>query len=178
MIAAWASFIGYQAVWFVAVIFAGRGQWWPGVLAALAFLAWQLAVAPKRLGVTGVLLVALACGLVIDGIVSLLRFADYAAPSPSLPPGGAPLWILGLWACFAMTLSGPLKVLGERPWLAVVLGALGGPLAYAGASRGWDALTFHPPQWHGLAVLATGWAFAMPLLARLTHRWALVRSTP
>jgi hypothetical protein len=176
MIASWSSFIGYQLVWFIAVIFAGRGQPWPGVAAALAFIAWQIGIAPRRLGSAGVLLMALACGASIDGLVRGLDLADYAAATPALPPDGAPLWILGLWGCFSLTLAGPLRVLGTRPWLAVVLGAIGGPLAYAGAARGWDALRFHAPEWQALAVLATGWAIAMPLLAALSRRWSLVRT--
>jgi hypothetical protein len=167
--------IGYQLVWFVAVIFAGRGQPWPGVLSAIAFLAWQVGVAPRRRGALAVLSIALACGVVIDGLMRGLRFADYAAGAPALPPGGAPLWILGLWACFSLTLSGPLRALGDYPWLAVVLGAIGGPLAYAGAARGWDALTFNAPAWRGFVVLGIGWALAMPLLARLSHRWLPTR---
>lgn len=175
MIAGWSSFIGYQLVWFVAVIFAGRGQPWPGVVAALAFVAWQLAVSPQRRAALQVLAVAVVSGVVIDGLVRGLHLADYAAAVPALPADGAPLWILGLWACFSLTLGGPLRALGTRPLLAAVLGGIGGPLAYAGAARGWDALTFHAPEWQALALLGVGWAVAMPLLAALTHRWSIVR---
>lgn len=178
MMALWANIIGYQLVWFVAVIFAGRGEPWPGVAAALAFVAWQIAVSQHRRAGLRVLAIALVCGVVIDGLVRGLHLADYAAAVPALPGGGAPLWILGLWACFSLTLSGPLRALGTRPWLAVVLGGIGGPLAYAGAARGWDALVFQAPAWRALALLAVGWAVAMPLLATLTHRWSLVRTMP
>ena len=176
MIATWTSLIGYQVVWFVAVIFAGRGQPWPGVLAALVFVVWQLGVTTQRRSAVWVLAIALVCGVVIDGLVRGLHLADYAAASPSVPVGGAPAWILGLWACFSLTLNGPLRALGTRPVLAVVLGGIGGPLAYAGAARGWDALTFHAPAWRALAVLGVGWAVAMPLLAALSHRWSLART--
>ena len=40
----WANLIGYQLVWFSAVIGAGRGLAWPGVAAAGVFVAAQLAV--------------------------------------------------------------------------------------------------------------------------------------
>jgi hypothetical protein len=176
MIAAWSNIIGYQLVWFVAVIFAGRGQPWPGVIAALVFVTWQVAVSPQRRAALQVLVIAVVCGVVIDGLVHGLRLADYAAAAPALPGGGAPLWILGLWACFSLTLGGPLRALGTRPLLAVVLGGIGGPLAYAGAARGWDALTFHAPEWQALALLAVGWAVAMPLLAALSHRWSSARA--
>jgi hypothetical protein len=176
MMAAWASFIGYEVVWFVAVVFAGRGVAWPGVIAALVFVGWQLGVSRHRRAAVQVLAIAVACGVVIDGLVHGLHLADYAAAAPALPPGGAPLWILGLWACFSLTLGGPLRVLGTRPLLAVVLGGIGGPLAYAGAAHGWDALAFRAPEWQALALLGIGWAVAMPLLAMLPHRWSIVRT--
>jgi hypothetical protein len=175
MIAIWASLIGYQLVWFVAVIFAGRGEPWPGVVAALLFVGWQLGVSARPRAALQVVAMAVLCGLAIDGLVRGFHLADYAAASPALPANGAPLWILGLWACFSLTLGGPLRALGTRPWLAVLLGGIGGPLAYAGAARGWDALTFQVPAWRALAVLAVGWAVAMPLLATLTHRWTRQR---
>lgn len=171
MIALWASLIGYQVVWFVAVIFAGRGEPWPGVIAALLFVGWQLGVSTRPRAALRVVAIAVLCGLAIDGLIRGLHLADYAAGTPALPAGGAPLWILGLWACFSLTLGGPLRALGTRPLLAMLLGGIGGPLAYAGAARGWDALTLQAPAWRALAVLAVGWAVAMPLLAALTHRW-------
>jgi hypothetical protein len=42
MMAVLASFIGHEVVWFVAVIFAGRGEAWPGVIAALT-RRWSIA---------------------------------------------------------------------------------------------------------------------------------------
>jgi hypothetical protein len=177
MMAAWASFIGYEVVWFVAVVFAGRGEPWPGVIAAVLFVGWQLGVLPHRRAALQVLAIAVLCGVVIDGLVHGLHLADYAAAAPALPTGGAPLWILCLWACFSLTLGGPLRALGTRPLLAVVLGGIGGPLAYAGAAHGWEALTFRAPEWQALALLGIGWGVAMPLLAALTHRWSMTRAT-
>lgn len=40
----WVSLIGYQLVWFAAVIGASRGLAWPGVLGMLVFATSQLAV--------------------------------------------------------------------------------------------------------------------------------------
>jgi hypothetical protein len=38
----------YQATWFASVIGAGHGLWWPGVLCAVLFALWRLAVSPQR----------------------------------------------------------------------------------------------------------------------------------
>ena len=63
-----------------------------------------------------------------------------------------------------------LGYLHRRLLLAAVFGAIGGPLAYLGAARGWDVVQFAQPQWHSLLALAAGWAVAMPLLAWLARR--------
>ena len=79
--------------------------------------------------------VAVASGVVIDGTLRALA-AGCATPrrDPAFPPHGAPLWILCLWAAFALTLTRSLAWLMRRPWLAALLGALGAPLAYASAA--------------------------------------------
>lgn len=167
----WANFLGYQAVWFAAVIGAGHRLWWPGAAAGLVFVVWQLGVSRQRSADLKLLGVALMLGCTIDGLLAVSGWARHAAPTPALPPGGAPLWILALWASFSLTLNSSLGYLRGYPMIAMVLGAVGGPLAYAGAARGWQALVFEVPAWRGLAWLACGWALAMPLLAMLARRW-------
>jgi hypothetical protein len=54
----------------------------------------------------------------------------------------------------------------------LLLGAIGGPLAYLGASRGWHVTAFVEPLWPALLWLAAGWGLATPLLARLAQRWS------
>lgn len=173
----WASFIGYQLVWFAAVMGAGRGVAWPGIVAALAFAACRLAVGYGRALDLRLIAVALACGMLIDGVAASQRLIHYAASSPALPPGGAPLWILALWSAFALTLTRSLAWLAGRRWLAALLGAFGAPAAYLSAARGWHALIFMPPEWRGLLWLAVGWAIASAALAALLTR-ALRAGTP
>ena len=169
---AWGNLGGYQVVWFAAVIGAGRGVAWPAVLTAAVFIAWQLALSPRRGRELRLLMVALALGVLIDGGLSLSGLARYATPAPALPAGAAPLWIVCVWMSFAMTVSESLAFLQTRPWLAAVVGAVGGPLAYLGAGRGWSAVTFITPGMFGLIVLALAWALAMPLLSTLAARWS------
>jgi hypothetical protein len=77
--------------------------------------------------------VALVIGLIWDSSMSRLGWIAYAEPGPL--PGIAPVWILALWALFAMVLREPLRWLHKRLPLAALLGALGGPLSYAAAER-------------------------------------------
>ncbi len=172
----WANAIGYQIVWFSAVIGAGRGLWWPGVAAAAAFALLHMALCrqtPAQRAVDFRLVaVALVCGLIMDGALAQSGLADYAADSPALPAGAPPLWLLSIWASFALTLRHSMRFLLGRPLLALSLGAIGGPLAYLGAARGWGAIVFAEPRWMAVVALVVGWAIAIPLLTMLASRWS------
>ena len=165
--------LAYQATWFVAVIGAGRGSWWPGVLAAALFALWRLAVSPARALELRLLLAALGIGLLLESVWVGSGLLDYAA----WPWAGPPAWILALWCAFALVVVPLLGYLHRRPWLAAAFGAIGGPLAYLGAASGWDALRFSEPRWHALLALGAGWALAMPALAALAAR-GLQRDIP
>jgi hypothetical protein len=172
----WYNLIGYQIVWFSAVIGAGRGLWWPGVIAAAIFIPLHLALASQsRVGrVTDFKLMALALviGALLDGSIATSGLARYAANGLTLTSGGAPLWILSMWASFALTLRHSMTFLLGRPILALLFGAIGGPLAYAGASRGWHVIDFVEPRWMALLALSMGWGLAIPLLTMLARRWS------
>jgi hypothetical protein len=164
----WASLIGYQLVWFTAVMGAGRGLAWPGIVAALLYAAGQLAT--TRLYKTNLLLMAIAIvmGLMVDSGLIRAGLARFAAPWPIT--GMAPAWILALWVAFSLTFTQSLAYLQTRLWLAALLGALGGPLAYIGAQRGWHAIAFANPSWRALVYLSVSWGLATPVLAWLARR--------
>ncbi|MFN3310475.1 MAG: DUF2878 family protein [Thermomonas sp.] len=168
----WLTLLAYQATWFAAVIGAGHGLWWPGVAAAALFAAWRLAVSPRRALELRLVLVALALGLALETLWVRGGLLEYRATWPWL---AAPGWILALWLAFALTLLGYLQ---RHLGLAALLGAIGGPLAYWGAARGWGVARFPDPAWHGLLALAAGWALAMPLLSWLARRGLQAESTP
>lgn len=172
----WVNAIGYQIVWFSAVIGAGRGLWWPGVSAAIAFVLLHLALCPQTPAQRAVdvrlMLVALLCGLIMDGSLARSGLADYAANPLALSSGGPPLWILAIWASFALTLRHSMTFLLGRPLIGLLLGAIGGPLAYLGAARGWGAVAFAEPRWMAIVALVIGWAIAIPLLTTLASRWS------
>ena len=163
----WLSLIGDQAVWFVAVIGAGHGLAWPGVLGMLVYALVQLACARNVRVDLALLAAGLVMGFLLDGALSRSGLVDYAAgwPNPALAPG----WILALWVSFALTFSQSLRYLQTRLWLAALLGLVGGPLAYLGAARGWQVVTFAEPTWRALLTLALGWALATPALAWLAR---------
>ena len=153
----WLNLLGYQAAWFIAVGFAARGLAWPGMLACLGFAAISWWASSQRRSDLHLILAALACGLLLDGVLAATGWLRYAAPLPALP---GPAWIATLWVAFAMTLQHSLRWLLARPLAAVLFGAIGGPLAYWGASRGFDAVAFAAPVRATLA-LALGWGISM-----------------
>ncbi len=168
--------VAYQLVWFATVLGAGRGLWWPGPLAALGFLALHLGVFVRDGGERRrdlvLVVAAVACGLVIDGVLSASGAIVFAPAAPALPTGGAPLWMLTLWGAFALTLRHSLRSVTARPLLAASLGAIGGPLAYLGAARASGVLAFPEPRGMTLIMLAAGWCLALGLLALLASRHA------
>ena len=74
----------------------------------------------------------------------------------------APLWIIALWCHFATTVPtfAPLR---SRPVIAFVLGAIGGPLAYAGGMK-MGAAAFHPEPWISWLSIAVVWGIALLLM--------------
>jgi hypothetical protein len=168
---AWANFIGYQLVWFAVVGTAPGSRPWLGLAAAGVFMATQMSVSDHRALDLRLLAAAFVLGLAIDGTLSELGWIRYDAPGPALPPGGAPLWILVLWMSFSLTLTRSLAWLCGHPVWAAVFGAIGGPLAYWSAARGFHAVRFVPPSHRAIAGLAAGWSAAISVLFYAARRW-------
>jgi hypothetical protein len=171
-----ANFVGYQLVWFAVVGTAGGSRPWLGLAAAGVFIALQCALSDRRLLDLRLLMMSFVCGLAIDGTLSALNWIRYASPAPALPPGGAPLWILALWTSFSLTLTRSLAWLSGHPLWAAVFGAIGGPIAYWSAARGFHAVRFVPPSYRAIGALAAGWSAAMTVLFYIVRRWS--RSAP
>lgn len=161
----WLNLIGYQLVWLASVYFAANGRPIIGMAVAGAFVLAQLAFSRQRGNDARLVVAALAACLLIDGALAGSGWLHYASDDAGWI---APAWMLALWAAFAMTWNHSLTFLRGRLAWAVAFGALGGPLAYAGAARGFDAVQFNAPVWRAVLVLAVAWAIAMPLLAALS----------
>lgn len=165
----WLNALGYQATWIAAVVGAGLGWWWAGPAICALFVAWHFRATPWPAADLRLLGLAVLVGFVVDTLWlqgGLLRFAA-AVPSPDW----APVWILALWAAFALTLNHCLGALQGRPWLAAALGLVGGPLAYWIAARTWSAAELLAPPWTVLACIGVAWAVLTPLLLGLAARW-------
>jgi len=165
----WANVIGNQLVWLCAVIGAGHGLRWPALVAAAVYVGSQLAQSAQPSVELKLMLVAIGCGLVVDGLAGASGWVLYAAGNDSA--WIAPVWILALWAAFAMTLTVSFAVLQRHLVAAALVGLLLAPLAYLSAARGWSSVVFAAPQWQGVLLLGLGWAIALPVLAACARHW-------
>ncbi len=164
---AWANAIAYQLVWFAAIWGASGGHWWLAPLALLPFATWMLG-RPDG-GADALLMpIAVLLGAALDSSLAASGLVAYASPVPFAH--AAPLWILSIWAAFSLTLRHSFRFLHGRWPLAAVLGAVGAPMAYLGAARGWHAVAFPLGTTSAVVALAAGWAVTMPLLIGLAVR--------
>jgi hypothetical protein len=162
-----ATFIAFELAWFACVLGAAHGWPWAGVAVALGVVALSVALGGKPSADAALVAAALMVGFIWDSTMVQLGWIVYAAPGPL--PLVAPPWILALWALFAIALREPLRWLHRRLPLAALLGAVGGPLSYAGAERLGACRLVEPGI--ALVALALGWAVIMPLLLMLARRW-------
>ncbi len=80
--------------------------------------------------------------------------------------GAAPLWILALWANFALTMNGCLGWLRQRRVLAAALACVCGPVSYYGGIALGTA-TVTGESWQLFGAIGLAWAVALPLLLSL-----------
>ncbi|WP_092971365.1 DUF2878 domain-containing protein [Ralstonia sp. NFACC01] len=155
-----------QAGWFVCVLSAARDAAWVGIVFVAVLLALHLRQARQpyqewRLVVWVVVLAAPWETLLIR--TGLIVYPHGAALAGFVPP-----WLLALWVLFAIQVNVLFRWLRGRWWLAMVLGAIAGPLSFrAGAALGAAHI---PGMAATLGVLAVGWAIWMPLLVWMGER--------
>jgi hypothetical protein len=166
-----ANILAFQAGWWALVLSAARDQTGVGLLVVGLVLAWHLTRVRPNLAEVVLILSAALIGLTFDSLLQAAGWVVFA--------GGAlfgilaPVWMVALWANFAATLNVSLLALRARPWLAALLGAVAGPVAYWGGA-GLGAMTFVEPL-PALLALAVGWALVTPRLFRLAV-WLEARS--
>ena len=153
----------FDAAWFVTVKGAAMDLPWLGPVVTLAVLAYHLKMSKHRGAELRLAAFALFLGFLTDSL--LLATGWLAYPNGQWIPGVAPYWIIMMWVLFATTLNVSMRWLRGRRWLAVLLGAVGGPVSYlAGAKIG--AMTFVNTT-PAIVALAIAWGVAMPLLMQV-----------
>ncbi len=161
------NFLLFQLGW-LACVLGGRGSWhWAGTVLVLGIVMFHVSRASRPRAELILILVALLVGAAWD---SLLVWADLLKYAHGLFNSDlAPHWIIAMWALFATTLNVSLRWLKGRWFLATLLGAIGGPLAYFAGHR--LGAVDMPDQTLALATLALGWSVLMPLLMTLSRHF-------
>ncbi len=161
------TLIQSQVAWFAAVLLAAHGAPAVGAVAALALTAIQIGRSANPKSELRLVLSAAVLGALGDSLLAGTHLLTFTAGS--LVPGGTVPWMVALWMNFATVLSQSLRALHGRPVWAAVLGAIGGPLAYAAGAR-LGALTLTPAPW-ALAAVSLEWLIALPTLCGIAkHR--------
>ncbi len=142
----------FKVAWWVCVLGGAWGHPWAGVLMTLPALplhawlvgAWRAeAVIILSAGIYGYLVDS---ALVLSGLMVFPERAQLLGPSP--------LWMVMLWMGFGATVRTALRFLFARPWIAVLTGAVVGPLSY----RGGEALD---AVWIDKSTSTTAWLVVM-----------------
>jgi hypothetical protein len=156
----------YQLGWFAAVLLAAAGHACLAAGALVPLLAVHVFLCARPLAELRLLVVVGLVGLAWDSVVMATGWQRY--DGGQLWPLLAPLWIVALWAQFATLLRVSLRWLRGRPLQAALLGAVGGPLAWAAGAR-MGALRLVDPV-AALSLQAAGWAVLTPCLVWLGER--------
>jgi hypothetical protein len=164
-----ANAIGFNVVWFITVFGAAAGLAWAGPAAFAVFAAMQVSGAVRPRYDVAAMLVFASAGLFLDSAWSLAGALSYSAGWPS--PHFTPVWLLTLWAAFALTLGHSLAWLRPRPRLAALFGFFGGGFSYAVGARV-GAVELAIPLWIYAVGVGLVWAVALPALVHFTTRVA------
>jgi len=116
--------------------------------------------------------VAIVIGFICDS--SILQFGLLNVKTTFPLPAVAPIWMLILWADFALAVNNSLGWLHDRYWLAAFFGAVGGPAAYLGGAA-LGAAELGASQLVVITSLSMLWAVITPLMfgiaSQLQHRF-------
>lgn len=167
------NLLGHQVAWWACVLSARADAARIGIGVALMVSSLHLMFSRDRKFEAWSIPLAAAIGYAVDTVATLLGALDFPAQTNPLLP--APIWIAALWLAFATTINTSLTWLRSRPIAAAALGAVSGPVAYAGGAF-FDVVTLPNPLL-SVAVLAILWGAAVPALVLIasqcasSHHW-------
>lgn len=159
--------IGFQVLWFACLLLPGPMALVVALLFVCSHFPWVLQ-RDRYVRQVGVLA---GLGIGIDLLYAWLGLLDFSQVSV-----GISLNLVALWVCFATTPTLCFQWLLPRRWLAVVLGAVFGPLSYLAGNK-LGAVNFPLGQTLTLLIYAATWAVLMPLLLWLSQQPALAYTT-
>jgi hypothetical protein len=152
------QFIGFKLSWFGLILFPMLALW--PVLVYWIWSLWRLSAKSK----VAVLMITAMGGLMDIGLVQIDVFKF-------LGSNFLPLWMWMLWGCFALVLVQVLAAMLKHWWLAALLGAVSGPLAYwGGAALGGQLIYANTQEF--LLTLAPCWALLLAVIVYFQFLWS------
>ena len=122
------NFVAFQVCWLASVWGAANAMHWLGPSLVVLFIAWELSQSKSRMRETKFLFAVGLIGFLVDTAYRQFGLIQFASPWPN--DHVAPLWIIGMWIAFALTVDSSMRWLAGKPLLACVFGFIGGPIAY------------------------------------------------
>ncbi len=158
------NILGFQIGWFACVLGGANQTPWLGVLISGLVILVHLLRTSERAFECKFLGVAVIIGIIFDGIPQSLGWITFS-PVTLWPDVLPPPWMIMLWALFASTMNISLSWLHNRKALAILIGAIAGPLSYwSGARLG--ALQLSNPS-TAIIYLSIGWGAIVPVLLKI-----------
>ncbi|WP_223670625.1 DUF2878 domain-containing protein [Kangiella shandongensis] len=157
------NFLLFQLAWVGFVVGAANDFIVLGVVALLIMLLWQLWPSRRADSDIGLIVTSMLIGSVTGTVWAATGLIEFRSHWPL--DWLAPWWIVAMWASFGATLNHSLLWIQRSPWLAAVLGAIGGPASYAAAAR-IGAVTIED-FWLTMALMSVAWFLALLVLMRV-----------
>jgi hypothetical protein len=129
---AWSSgtqFVCHQIGWWACVMLMG----WQGPLVMAGFIAMHFYMTRAEWrGETLIALVSILVGLAVDNSLYALGAVRYVG---EMTVGFSPVWLVAIWAGFGATLRHYQSIFVRKWTHAMLVGTLGGPIAYYGGVK-------------------------------------------
>ncbi|HJP39077.1 MAG: DUF2878 domain-containing protein [Gammaproteobacteria bacterium] len=161
------NMVFFQCVWFLAVIGAANGNYWLGPFSLMVFIIMHYFFSDTAKADYLLAVFAMVIGLIIETLFLRTGVLNFVGTAPSSE--FAPLWVVVLWANFALIMNGCLQWLQRHLIFAALLGSSGGAVSYfAGIKLG--AATTGSAMPIVLAVIAVTYALVTPVFLDAARR--------
>lgn len=167
------SFVFFYVGWGVCMQQAAAGKPWNGPLLVSAMILVHLFTVKNRGEELFLILSVAFFGSLTDSFYQITGLIEFASAG-ILAPWMAPVWIMSIWALFAMCLNHSLSWLGMHWLLASTFGSGGAMLSYlAGYKLGAAKFLYGP--WIVLPIIGGLWLFITPFILKyaawLSKNW-------
>ena len=154
--------IFFYIAWYACIYGAALDWELLGVCTTLVILGLHFLISKKRKNDLMILGMYLVVGIVGDWALLATQVIHYPFITYDLTMLGVPLWIIMIYASFAITMNHSMVFLHRYPLISSILGGIGGSISYYLAARigaielplGWGSLVAIAVYWFGILLLS------------------------